>query len=334
MIESIQFENFKVLKDATLKLRPFNIIVGPNGSGKSTVFQALEAVQNPHGFQFRKLVTAGENRPVEVGLKWQSDRGPISARISWATSSAVQSAFGLSGVVNSDPKLIQEVQSVLSAVRIFAFEPSKIAEAIHLQPDMQLAKDGSNLAGALDSLRDKDEDAFNALKEELRNWLPEYETIIFETPNQGHRSFKLRQTFGKQTISSKDLSEGTLVALALLLIAHNPNPPALVCLEDPDKGLHPRLLRDVRGALYRLSYPEKFGLKRKPVQVIATTHSPLFLDLFKEHPEDIIIAEKHSDGTATFKSLAEDAQLREMIGDASLGEVWYSGLLGGVPALK
>jgi predicted ATPase len=95
--------------------------------------------------------------------------------------------------------------------------------------------------------------------------------------------------------------------------------------------LHPRLLRELRDALYRLSFPSDFGIKRAPVQVVVTTHSPFFLDLFKDHPEQVIIAEKKNDGTATFKNLSDDKELRELIGDAPLGEVWYSGVLGGVP---
>ena len=164
--------------------------------------------------------------------------------------------------------------------------------------------------------------------------MPEFESIVFDTPVQGHRSFKLRQTVSKEAIRSKDLSEGTLIALALLYIAHNPTSPKVICLEEPDRGLHPRLLRDLRDALYRLTYPDQFGIKREPVQVIATTHSPYFLDLFKDHPEEIIIAEKQPDATAKFKSLADDEELIDIIGDAPLGEVWYSGILGGVPIRK
>ena len=42
MIESVQFKNFKALRDATLPLGRFTLIVGPNGSGKSTALQRLE----------------------------------------------------------------------------------------------------------------------------------------------------------------------------------------------------------------------------------------------------------------------------------------------------
>ena len=56
--------------------------------------------------------------------------------------------------------------------------------------------------------------------------------------------------------------------------------------------MHPRTLREVRDALYRLSYPAAFGMKRGPVQIIATTHSPYLIDLFRDHPEEVVIAQK------------------------------------------
>jgi hypothetical protein len=102
-------------------------------------------------------------------------------------------------------------------------------------------------------------------------------------------------------------------------------------LEYPDRGLHPRLLRDVQDALYRLAYPENFGESRKPVQVIATTHSPYFLDLYRDHPEEVVIAEKTEQGTQ-FKRLSDHPHLDEILRDSHLGEIWYTGILGGVPA--
>jgi predicted ATPase len=226
------------------------------------------------------------------------------------------------------------MNAFFSSIRFYALEPDAIARPVPLERNIELQRNGKNLAGVLDNLRDTDEESFEAMKAELRSWLPEFDRLGFDTHQGTVRSFKLRQAISKQMIPSEDLSDGTLIALALLAIAYNPNPPSLVCLEEPDRGLHPRLLRDVRDALYRLSYPEQFKLARKPVQVIATTHSPYFVDLFKDHPEEIIVAEKNSDGTASFKSLAEDEKLRELIGEAPLGEVWYSGVLGGVPAAK
>ena len=106
----------------------------------------------------------------------------------------------------------------------------------------------------------------------------------------------------------------------------------MVGLEEIDRGLHPRLLRHLQDALYRLGYPESCGETRPPIQVIATTHSPYLLDLFRDHPEEVVLA--HKVGlSAQFDPLATHADLEEIVGGSPLSEVWYSGVLGGVPSV-
>ncbi len=86
----------------------------------------------------------------------------------------------------------------------------------------------------------------------------------------------------------------------------------------------------MRDVIYRLCYPENYCEERPPVQVVATTQSPYFLDLFKDHPEEIVIAQK--DGIeARFERLTDRPDVRDILADAPLGDVWYSGVLGGVP---
>ena len=132
-------------------------------------------------------------------------------------------------------------------------------------------------------------------------------------------------------IGAADLSAGTLLAVALLTIAYLPDPPRVLGLEEPDRGIHPRLLREVRDALYRLTYPDNFGEQRERVQVIATTHSPYMLDLFRDPPEDVVIAEKLGDNVK-FERLTDRPDFEQIMQDTPLGEAWYSGILGGVPA--
>ncbi len=196
---------------------------------------------------------------------------------------------------------------------------------------MELASTGGNLAGVLDRLRDQEPERFEFLNEELGRWFPEFDRILFDTPEPGKRAFLLRTHKDQHKIPATALSQGTRLALVILTLAYLPQPPTVVCLEEPDRGIHPRLLRQIQDALYRLCYPENFGEKREPVQVIATTHSPYLLDLYRDHPEEIVIAQKTADG-AKFERLSERPDIEEILEDAPLGEVWFSGILGGVPA--
>jgi len=231
----------------------------------------------------------------------------------------------------NDSTLEHQVIDLLKQSRIFRFLPNQIAKPVQLVPDIELKSSGYGLAGVLDQIDDNDRDRFNDLNNELRQWIPEYERIRLHTVANGHKSFCLRTCEGNHDIHATELSDGTLFILALLTIAYLPEPPPLICLEDPDHGIHPRLLRNVKDAIYRLAYPQAAGETRAPIQVLATTHSPYFLDLFKDHPEEIVIAEKQG-LDVQFKSLSEDSHLREILQGASLGDVWYSGILGGVPS--
>jgi predicted ATPase len=323
MIESIEFKNFKALRDATLPLSRFTLIVGPNGSGKSTALQAFSALRNeiPVG-QFQ---SAGVPKSTPVSLTAKSNEGGnnYSVTTTWVPPRQSRTFFP------SDTK--NPLYTALSRTRLFALDADAIAAPVVLQPQMELADDGANLAVVLDRLRDQHPERFEGLNEQLGRWIPEFDQVLFDTPGQGQRSTVLRTRKGGHRIAANQLSQGTLIALALLTIASLPEPPSIICLEEPDRGLHPRLLRDARDALYRLAYPDGASEKREPVQVIATTHNPYFLDLFREHPEEIVIAEKVG-LDATFSRLSDRKDLEEILGDAPLSEVWYSGVLGGVPA--
>jgi predicted ATPase len=335
MFESIQFHNFKVLKDTVLPLGPFTLLVGPNGSGKSTALQAFQHVINPHISGYAGAASAdvrlSENAQVEVFLKWAAPRGfAVKATLMLRQHPTVQ-WFDSAGGNLSDVLTRNRLEHELGQVRIYSFEPVQLYAGVTLQPNMQLAPNGAGLAGVLDQLRDTDPERFEALNRELGRLMPEFDRILFETPSNQARAFALRSRKGRHAIPAHHLSHGTLLALALLTLAHLPSPPPFIGLEDPDRCIHPRLLRDVRDAIYRLCYPEDYHEDRPAVQVVATTHSPYFLDLFKDHPEEVVIAQK--DGLqATFERLVDRPDIREILADAPLGEVWYSGVLGGVPS--
>ncbi len=332
MIESIEFYNFRVLRDCTLPLGCCNILVGPNGSGKSTVLQALNAVRDPNSMKFSRIVSAGLPqdvglKEVRVALKWADPPSSEAYVTRWDQGGA---HTGISSPKDQRRRGASPIEEV-TRIRVYSLDSRAIAKSAAVQPKIELREDGSELASVLDDMRDTHPDRFEAINDAVGQWLPEFRTIMFEKPGQGRKFIVLKTRDGDYRMPAADLSQGTLLALALLTLAYLPEPPPLIGLEEPDRGIHPRLLRHVADAIHRLSHPKEHGEDRQPVQVIATTHSPYFLDLFKDHPEEVVIAEKTREG-ARFERLSDRSDIGEILADAPLGEVWYTGVLGGVPA--
>src|SRR5262249_22466967 len=197
---------------------------------------------------------------------------------------------------------------------------------VHAEP---LNPSGQGLPAVLDDLKDNHPERWELLLAEMRRWLPEYDHIQFDKPQAGQKGVALRTRKGGHRIPAHQLSQGTLIALAMLTLAYLPDPPSVVGLEEIDHSLHPRLLRHLQDALYRLSYPESCGENRPPIQIIATTHSPYLLDMYRDHPEEVVLAEKKG-LEVEMKRLTDIEHYEEILGDSPLSEVWYSGVLGGV----
>jgi predicted ATPase len=178
-------------------------------------------------------------------------------------------------------------------------------------------------------MRTRAPDAFSALTEEMLRIMPEFRTLEIVEHADGNVEFGLRLV-DDGIVAADSLSQGMLYLLGVLALAFDPDPPKVLCIEEVDRGIHPRTLREIRDALYRLSYPNSFNSKRAPVQVVTTSHSPYFIDLFRDHPEEIVISHKHG-RAAHFSRLTDRQDLPELLREGSLGDMWYSGILGGVP---
>ncbi len=123
---------------------------------------------------------------------------------------------------------------------------------------------------------------------------------------------------GNYPIPATRLSDGTLRYLCLLAILCDPEPPPLICIEEPELGLHP----DIVGGLAKLLIEASTR-----TQIIVTTHSDILVDALSDTPEAIIVCEKH-DGKTEMERLKAD-ELAPFLEKYRLGELWTRGQLGG-----
>ena len=123
---------------------------------------------------------------------------------------------------------------------------------------------------------------------------------------------------GRFTIPATRMSEGTLRYLCLLSILVHPNPPALICIEEPEMCLHPDMFPTLAALLIEAS---------TRTQIIVTTHSDALIDALSDHPETILVCEKHQ-GQTSMKGLNKDS-LSDWLDTYTLGQLWRRGDLGG-----
>ncbi len=333
MIASVAFRNFKALRSARIELAPFNLVIGPNGAGKTSLIQALLRLRTLARLPLRAPVAENERlrEAAEITFNFIAPHDGLEAVLGCVNESRCDLLQVTPLARGEGAHDWAGLRARLLSIRGYLFDHHAIAAPVYPVSSDELASDGGNLSSRLAALHGRAPAAYAGLHEELLRLLPEYSGLVLE-PARGSFALRLAGIAGEAgLVPADDLSQGTLFVLALLALAHDPAPPAIVCIEELDRGIHPRLLRGVRDVLYRLAYPADYGHERPPTQVIATTHSPHLLDLFRDQPEEVVIAEKIG-RAATFSRLSDRADLEDLLAEGgTLGDLWYSGILGGVP---
>lgn len=183
-------------------------------------------------------------------------------------------------------------------------------------PNDYLEEDGSNLGVVLDRLLSQPP-VKRRILDSLRTFY-ESATDLRTSVEGGKVQTRLEERHLNTTIPLIRMSDGTIRWLALLAILLNPDPPPLVCIEEPELGLHPDMIPELAKLLIAAS---------SRMQLIITTHSDRLIEQFTEMPEAVIVCEKEN-GASNLRRL-DKARLSTWHQEYSLGELWTKGQIGG-----
>ena len=178
-----------------------------------------------------------------------------------------------------------------------------------------LLEDCSNLALVLNSLFSKNTTK-KRIMEEVKNIYEGADDISVRI-DAGRAIVQIMETSLQEAIPANRLSDGTLRYLCLMAILLNPNPVPLICLDEPELGIHPDLLTGLAKMLEEAS---------ERTQIIVNTHSPLLLDAFSRRPEDVLVCRKEN-GCSTVHQIPQGVNV--LLENESLGTLWMRGELGG-----
>jgi len=183
-------------------------------------------------------------------------------------------------------------------------------------PDDFLLSDGSNLGMVLNDLQNRPTTK-RVLLEKLRQLYDGADDITTKVQGNTVQIF-IHEDGLAQPIPAARLSDGTLHYLCLLTVLLHPEPPPLICLEEPELGLHPDVIPKVADLLLDAA---------QRTQLIVTTHSETLVSRLSEVPESVVVCERDDRGTHLRR--LEPEKLKAWLDDYSLGDLWAKGEIGG-----
>ncbi len=159
------------------------------------------------------------------------------------------------------------VRRELESWRFFYFEPrERMRDADPIKETTRIGPAGQNLAGFLRTLKTSEPERFQSVERSLPLLIPGVEGIELEPNDRAEVELRLR--VNGVPIPARLLSDGTLRMLGLLALSAGPDAPALIGLEEPENGVHPRRIELVA------EYLRTRSILRK-TQYVVTTHSPI-----------------------------------------------------------
>lgn len=180
-----------------------------------------------------------------------------------------------------------------------------------------LAPDGDNLIAFLHTMYTRSREFKSEVDAAMHAaFEDEFEELLFSPVASNRVELRVRWKSLNEARPAPDLSDGTLRFLYLIAILADPAPPALIAVDEPETGLHPRMLPIV--ADYAMSAATR-------TQVILTTHSPEFLDAFRDEPPTTTVAELvHGE---TKLRVIEGEELAYWLKEYTLGDIYRTGQL-------
>ena len=183
-------------------------------------------------------------------------------------------------------------------------------------PEDRLLPDSRNLAMVLNQIQLVGETRLNQM---MKQFFPRYERMSTGISG-GTVQFYLHESGFRAPIPATRLSDGTIRFAALLAMLLSPSPPPLVCIEEPELGLHPDAVALLADLLVDAS---------ERTQLVVTTHSDALVSALTNQPDAIVACERPGAGTVMRR--LDPEKLASWLEDYRLGDLWLMGELGANP---
>lgn len=182
-----------------------------------------------------------------------------------------------------------------------------------------LSREGENLSLVIEYLYKHHPKEFDKILELLKQRIPGMHNVESKTTEEGRVLLKFQDGSFEDPFLARYVSDGTIKILAYLTLLYDPQPHPLLCVEEPENQLYPKLLEELAEEFR--SYSVRGG------QVFVSTHSPDFLNA--TDLEEVYWLEKENGYTRIIRARDNEQVSAYMQAGDRMGYLWKEGMFGG-----
>nr|VFJ63829.1 MAG: Predicted ATPase [Candidatus Kentron sp. DK] len=183
-----------------------------------------------------------------------------------------------------------------------------------------LSREGENLALVTEYLYSRHKETFDRILDRLSHRVPGISKVDAKTTEEGRVLLRFRDDAFEDPFLARYVSDGTIKMFAYLTLLYDPEPHPLLCVEEPENQLYPKLLWELAEEFR--DYANRGG------QVFVSTHSPDFLNAVGL---DEVFWLVKKDGHTEIRRAREDQQIARFMAEGDqMGYLWKEGLFEGV----
>lgn len=182
-----------------------------------------------------------------------------------------------------------------------------------------LSREGENLSLVTEYLYNRHRPIFDRIIETLKRRVPGIAKVDAKTTEEGRVLLRFQDGAFEDPFLARHVSDGTIKMFAYLVLLHDPKPHPLLCVEEPENRLYPKLLGELAEEFR--TYATRGG------QVFVSTHSPDFLNAAQLDEVFWLVKEE---GYTAIRRAREDQQIADyMASGDQLGYLWKQGFFTG-----
>lgn len=182
-----------------------------------------------------------------------------------------------------------------------------------------LSKEGENLSLVTEYLYKRHRPTFDKIIAKLKQRVPGISHVDAKTTEEGRVLLRFQDGAFEDPFLARHVSDGTIKMFAYLVLLYDPNPHPLLCVEEPENQLYPRLLEELAEEFRE--YANRGG------QVFVSTHSPDFLNAASLDEVFWLVKEK---GYSSIRRAKDDPQIAAYMQEGDqMGYLWKQGFFGG-----